>query len=146
MRTKTLAAVPLAAAVALSFTALAGPASAESGPAGVASGDVTAQAALDGVCQSGEFCIYYNSGHQGSFTDFVLGVKDFSTVKFIAAGNGQGQLVKNNAASACNKDDNLDARVFFNSNWTGAYDTIPPNTCKNLVNTYNENASFEWIA
>ncbi len=139
---KITAIAPLAAAVALSFTALAGTASAESAPAG----DVTAQAALDGVCQSGEFCLYYNSGHQGSFSDFVLGVKDFSTVKFIAAGAGQGQLVKNNAASACNKDDNLDARVFFNSNWTGVYDTIPPNTCKNLVNTYNENASFEWIA
>jgi len=116
------------------------------GLAGTASADVSAQSALDGVCQSGEFCLYYNSNHSGSFSDFVLGVKDFSTVRFVADGAGKGQLVKNNAASACNKDDNLTARVFFNSNWQGAHDDIAPGTCKNLVNTYNENASFEWIA
>nr|WP_291414136.1 peptidase inhibitor family I36 protein [Actinophytocola sp.] len=103
------------------------------------------RSALDGVCQSGEFCLYYNSGHQGSLADFVLGVRDFSTVRFVGPGAGKGQ-VKNNAASACNKDDDLTARVHLNSNWQGAYDTIPPNTCRNLVNTYNENASFVWIA
>lgn len=116
------------------------------GFAGTASADVSTQSALDGVCQAGELCLYFNSNHQGSFSDFVLGVKDFSTVRFVADGAGKGQLVKNNAASACNKDDNLTARVFFNSNWAGSHDDIPPNTCRNLVNTYNENASFEWIA
>jgi hypothetical protein len=131
----------LAAAAALSMTAFATTASAEAVPGGG-----SARSALDGSCQAGEFCLYYNSDHQGSFTDFALGVKDFSTVKFIADGAGKGQLVKNNAASACNKDDNLTARVYFNSNWQGAYDSIAPGTCKNLVNTYNENASYQWIA
>jgi hypothetical protein len=140
MRTIT-AIVPLVAAAALSLTAFATGASATPAPGGP-----SAQSALDGVCQSGEFCLYYNSGHHGSFTDFELGVKDFSTVKFIADGAGKGQLVKNNAASACNKDDNLTARVYFNSDWQGEYDSIAPGTCENLVNTYNENASFVWIA
>ncbi|HEV7648435.1 MAG TPA: peptidase inhibitor family I36 protein [Actinophytocola sp.] len=116
------------------------------GLAGTASADVTTQSALDGVCQSGEFCLYYNSNEQGSLSDFELGVKDFATVRFVATGAGKGELVKNNAASACNKDDNLTARVFFNSNWAGAHDDIAPGTCRNLVNTYNENASFLWIA
>jgi hypothetical protein len=134
---KIIAIVPLVAAAALS---MATSASAEAGAGG------SARSALDGSCQAGEFCLYYNSGHQGSFTDFELGVKDFATVKFIGDGAGKGQLVKNNAASACNKDDNLTARVYFSSNWQGAYDSIAPGTCKNLVKTYNENASYQWIA
>ncbi len=137
---KIIAASPLLAAV-LATTTFAGGASAEPAPGGV-----SARSALDGSCQSGEFCLYYNSDHQGSFSDFVLGVKDFATVRFVADGAGKGQLVKNNAASACNKDDNLTARVYFNSDWAGEYDSIAPGTCKNLVNTYNENASFQWIA
>ena len=54
------------------------------GLAGTASADVSAQSALDGVCQSGELCLYYNSNEQGSLADFELGVKDFSTVRFIS--------------------------------------------------------------
>ncbi len=104
------------------------------------------RSALDGACQSGELCLYYNSDHAGSLADFELGVKDFATVRFVSAGAGKGQQVKNNAASACNKDDNLTARVHYNSNWEGAYDSIPPGTCRNLVKTYNQNASFVWIA
>jgi hypothetical protein len=130
---------PLATAV-LATTTFAATAAADTATGG------SARSALDGSCQSGEFCLYYNSGHAGSFTDFALGVKDFSTVRFIADGAGKGELVKNNAASACNKDDNLTARVYFNSGWKGDYDSIAPGTCRNLSKTYNENASFQWIA
>jgi hypothetical protein len=52
--------------------------------------------------------------------------------------------VNNNAASACNFDDVNTARIHFNSGWAGAVDDIPPLTCRNLTNTYNENASLSW--
>jgi hypothetical protein len=52
--------------------------------------------------------------------------------------------VKNNAASACNFDDVNTARIHFNSGWAGAVDDIPLLTCRNLTNTYNENASLSW--
>jgi peptidase inhibitor family I36 len=86
------------------------------GLAGTATADVSTQSALDGVCQTDELCLYYNSNEQGSFSDFAQNVKDFSTVRFVADGAGKGQLVKNNAASACNKTFHLTARVYYNSN------------------------------
>jgi hypothetical protein len=33
-------------------------------------------------------------------------------------------------------------RVYYNSGYLGNYDTITSNTNKQLVNTYNENASW----
>ncbi|MFD9033518.1 hypothetical protein ACFVZW_20555 [Streptomyces sp. NPDC059567] len=91
---------------------------------------------------------YYNSGLSGSFTAFV-GFDHYTLdgYKFLRDGAGKGQYVKNNAASASNLSD-YDLNVYFNSNLSGACDSIPPygttNTGPNdrLVNTYNENASF----
>ncbi|MCT2587021.1 peptidase inhibitor family I36 protein [Actinophytocola gossypii] len=113
---------------------------------GTATADVRAASNYDGVCQDGELCLYYNTNRDGSsYADFYYGVMDFATSRFIAPGRGEGQPVKNNAASACNKDDRLTARIYFNSGWEGVYDEIPPNTCERLADTYNENASFSWV-
>ncbi|WP_200961785.1 peptidase inhibitor family I36 protein [Terrabacter sp. Soil811] len=69
----------------------------------------TAQAATarNGVCETGEFCLYYNSGNGGSLVDLANSQSDYGTgsgcVTFVSAGNGQGQCVKNNAASVWNR-------------------------------------------
>ena len=100
----------------------------------------------NGVCEEGELCLFYNSGCNGSMADFYYPVENFQGYVFRTPGAGQGQSVKNNAAAARNTDNYVTARIYYNSGWQGPYDNVGPNTsCRNLINTYNENASFEWI-
>lgn len=102
-------------------------------------------AARNGVCESGEFCLYYNSDQQGSRVDLVNSQRDYGSgsgcITFVSSGAGQGQCVKNNAASARN----LTGRpvfVFYNSDFGGTYDEIPAGASANLnANVYNNNAS-----
>jgi len=99
----------------------------------------------NGLCEVGELCLYYNSNCQGSFIDFGGPVNDFAGYTFLSNGAGKGQPVKNNAASARNRDTVWTARIWFNSGYHGSHDDIPPSTnCRNLSNTYNENASLDW--
>lgn len=134
MRKKFLFA-PLAAAV-IATTALTGVAGADT---------VGTMAARDGKCDNLEFCLYYNSNYAGSVSDHDEQVSDFAPYVFKGAGAGQGQGVKNNAASACNNTGRYTARVYYNSGFKGVYDDIPPRTCRNLSKTYNDNASFRWL-
>lgn len=105
----------------------------------------TAQAeAQDGTCEVGEFCLYYNSGQEGSMVDMAHGHKDYGSstsdcVKFITAGSGRGVCVKNNAASAWNREAAA-ATVFYKSGWAGAIDSILSGDRANLAQTKNENA------
>jgi len=103
--------------------------------------------AQNGVCEAGEVCLFYNSNCRGSLADFNSWIPDFAGYRFISAGAGQGRLVKNDAASARNRLAGWVARIHFNRNYQGVYDDIPPGSstsCRNLVRTYNENASLSW--
>ena len=145
VRTKLAVLAPLAA---LSLAGLAaGTASADTHDTHGAApkSDVTVMTESNGVCETDELCLYFNSNHQGSLADFYYEVEDFAGFTFLSSGNGKGQPVKNNAASACNKDNLLTARIYFNSGWAGPYDDVQPGTCRNLSNTYNENASLTWF-
>ena len=99
--------------------------------------------AQDGRCEVGEFCLYFNSGQAGSMVDMTNGHKNYGSgsdcIKFITAGAGRGRCVKNNAASAWNREQAAVA-VFFYSGWSGRIDTFVEDERKNLVNTKNENA------
>ncbi|MEV0385787.1 peptidase inhibitor family I36 protein [Nonomuraea sp. NPDC050643] len=105
-----------------------------------------AAAGRDGVCDSGEFCYYFNSGNQGSVSDFTGSVADYGTRQpscydFKGPGNGKGQCVKNAAASAWNRT-NVTVRVYYNSNHGGDYQDFPPGAKGNLNSTLkNQNAS-----
>jgi len=134
MRKSTLLA-PLAAAAMLS-TAFVGTAAADG---------ATTASARDGRCDNLEFCLYYNSNYQGSVSDHDEQVADLAPYVFKGPGAGRGQTVKNNAASACNNMGRYTARVYYNSNFQGAYDDIDPRSCRNLSRTYNENASWRWL-
>ncbi|GAA2990432.1 MULTISPECIES: hypothetical protein [Streptomyces] len=105
----------------------------------------------------GGFNLYYNSNQkgacitvQGQPTNFDTYRSDGSPATFngcaVAATTcpGLGQNVKNNAASAANWWTGATGRVYFNSNHKGAYDTFGPQVVGQLVNTYNNNASFTW--
>jgi hypothetical protein len=107
-------------------------------------------AARDGVCNDNEFCLYHFSAFAGSLSDFTTSIDNYgdsqpSCYEFKKpSAAGYLECVKNNAASACNKRDRA-VRVYFNSFHKGSYDTIPANSCRNLTNTYYENASHLFL-
>ncbi|MGW3887725.1 peptidase inhibitor family I36 protein [Micromonospora chokoriensis] len=103
-------------------------------------------ASRDGVCDSGEFCYYYNSGYAGSISDFTGSIDDYGTTQpscyeFKGAGNGQGLCVKNNAASVWNRTSKT-VVVYYNSNYAGATQSFAAGAKANLNATLkNNNAS-----
>ena len=103
-------------------------------------------AARDGVCNSGEFCYYYNSGEAGSISDFTASIADYGTTEpscydFKGAGAGKGMCVKNNAASVWNRTSKT-VRVYFNSGYGGAHQDFAAGAKGNLNATLkNNNAS-----
>jgi murein DD-endopeptidase MepM/ murein hydrolase activator NlpD len=117
------------------------------GAATVLTGSSPAQAATarNGVCETGEFCLYYNSDTSGSVSDFAGSISDYGTGSgcyvFVGAGAGQGQCVKNNAASAWNRTGRY-VTVFYNSGYSGPIDNFSPGADANLRDYLkNENAA-----
>ena len=106
-------------------------------------------AARDGICQSGEFCLYYNSDQAGSVSDFAGSIDDYgatqpSCYEFKGAGNGQGVCVKNNAASVWNRSGGS-VTVFYNSGYAGDSQSFSAGTKANLKAALkNENASHRF--
>jgi surface antigen len=112
----------------------------------MATGSPAFAAARDGVCDSGEFCYYYNSGEVGSISDFTTSIDDYGTTQpscydFKGAGAGQGLCVKNNAASVWNRTSTT-VTVYFNSYYGGASQSFASGAKGNLNATLkNNNAS-----
>ncbi|HEY2738268.1 MAG TPA: peptidase inhibitor family I36 protein, partial [Thermoanaerobaculia bacterium] len=105
----------------------------------------------DGVCESGEFCYYYNSDEAGSVSDFTTSVSDYGTTEpscydFRGPGNGQGTCIKNNAASVWNRSSKT-VRVYYNSGYAGAYQDFAAGAKGNLNSTLkNNNASHQFLS
>jgi hypothetical protein len=114
-----------------------------------AGGSAPAMAAnRDGAVNEGEFIFYYNSAQYGygSSSDFEYAVRDLVGYKFLSSGSGKGQYVKNNAAAGWNTFNYAAARVYYNSNYGGFYDTFLANEKGNLISPLkNENASMSWV-
>jgi surface antigen len=114
------------------------------------SGTPALAASRDGRCDSGEFCLYYNSNQAGSVSDFTGSIDNYgatqpSCYEFKGAGNGRGLCVKNNAASVWNRTSKT-VRVYYNSNFAGAHQDFAPGAKANLNATLkNNNASHEFI-
>ena len=108
-------------------------------------------ASRDGRCDSGEFCYYYNSNEAGSVSDFVGSMDDYGATQptcyeFKGRGNGRGLCVKNHAASVWNRTGKT-VRVYYNSNFAGAYQDFRPGTRGNLrAALKNENASHRLLS
>ncbi|MEW1909379.1 peptidase inhibitor family I36 protein [Kitasatospora sp. NPDC085895] len=102
----------------------------------------SAQAAVRD-CPDGKFCLFYNSNEQGSHMAMSSNIRDLAGYTFTSPGNGQGQHVKNNAASAVSNVC-MTVRVYYNSNYSGPMDMFNYRNAANLVNTYNENASVRF--
>jgi murein DD-endopeptidase MepM/ murein hydrolase activator NlpD len=109
-----------------------------------------AQAAgRDGVCDSGEFCLYYNSDNEGSVSDFTGSVPDYgleqpSCYEFKGEGSGKGECVKNDAASVWNRTSGP-VTVYYNSDYSGAKQAFAAGAKGDLNATLkNENASHRF--
>ena len=131
--TKALTLAAAAASIAAPMLTLAAPAQAEG---------------RNGVCESGEFCYYYNSDNAGSISDFTGSISDYGTTQpscydFKGDGNGKGQCIKNNAASVWNRTGET-VRVYYNSGYAGSFQDIAPGGKGNLNSTLkNNNASHD---
>ena len=107
-------------------------------------------AGRNGVCETGEFCYYYNSDTKGSVSDFTGSVPDYGTEQpscydFKGAGAGKGKCVKNEAASAWNRSSKT-VRVYYNSNYGGRFQDFKPGAKGNLIaGLKNENASHQFL-
>ncbi|MFJ3792709.1 peptidase inhibitor family I36 protein [Kitasatospora sp. NPDC090091] len=119
--------------------------------------------ALDGWCDQGEVCFYYNSNNAGAIFDvnfsianYGFPVGDQTYAKFVCSKrargdgplcNGAGQRVWNNAASVYNNS-GCDVVVYYNSNYdlSNAYQVIPRWGWANLSSTMkNQNASHKFL-
>jgi len=105
----------------------------------------------DGVCESGEFCYYYNSDNAGAISDFTGSLGDYGTTEpscydFKGTAAGHGQCIKNNAASVWNRSGKT-VRVYFNSNFGGTFQSFAAGAKGNLNATLkNNNASHEFVS
>lgn len=102
-----------------------------------------------------KFTLYYNSNFAGAYRNIGYAVGNFADVRiggapqaglqplhYCSTGNGSGQSIKNNAASAENRHSTYIGWVYYNSWFQGASDAV--GFGRNLNNTYNNNASFQW--
>ncbi|MED7929116.1 peptidase inhibitor family I36 protein [Nonomuraea sp. LP-02] len=103
----------------------------------------------DGVCDTGEFCYYFNSNQQGSVSDFTGSIPDYSTTQptcydFKGTGAGKGTCIKNSAASVWNRSGKT-VRVYFNTGYAGSYQDFAAGAKANLNATLkNQNASHQF--
>ncbi|MFI7703206.1 peptidase inhibitor family I36 protein [Nonomuraea sp. NPDC049480] len=103
----------------------------------------------DGICQSGEFCYYFNSNNQGSVSDFIGSIDDYDTTQpscydYKGPGAGKGKCIKNAAASVWNRSSKT-VRVYYNSGHTGTYQDFAPGAKGNLKPALkNQNASHQF--
>ncbi|RMI41924.1 cell surface protein [Actinomadura harenae] len=106
-------------------------------------------AGRNGKCDTGEFCLYYNSNQKGSVSDFTGSVRDYGAKQpgcydFKSAGAGKGKCVKNATASVWNRSSKT-VRVYFNSNFGGRYQDFKAGAKGNLNSGLkNQNASHEF--
>ncbi|MEW9527431.1 SpoIID/LytB domain-containing protein [Microbispora sp. NPDC049125] len=141
MSPRTARLISRLAAAAAAMT-LGGTALATASPASAAS--------RNGVCESGEFCYYFNSNNQGSVSDFAGSVADYGTKQpscfdFKGPGAGKGKCVKNAAASVWNRSSKT-VRVYFNSNYGGSYQDFKAGAKGNLTaGLKNQNASHQLL-
>jgi hypothetical protein len=121
-------------------------------------------APLDGWCDQGEACLYYNSNISGAVYDISWNVSNYGIPsggqpysRFVCSAqahgdgplcSGAGQRVWNNAASVINRNGLCDLMIFYNSgyNRSYAYQIIPRSSWANLDPTMkNENASQAFV-
>jgi Peptidase inhibitor family I36 len=101
---------------------------------------------LDGSCNSGDLCLWYFAGFQGSTVDFFWGDDNLGDNVFLSPGSGQGAVVANNAESAWNYDPTLTAWTCSGTFQTGDCGHILPNSGGDFIypTYFNNVESIHW--
>lgn len=98
--------------------------------------------AYNGVCEPGEVCLFWGSSLFGSLVDFnQSNVGDLVYYSFQSPAPGQGQGVKNNAASIWNRS-GIRVHVCVDEWFSGSCDYVAANSWRNLNYTLNNEASW----
>ncbi|MEV8615457.1 peptidase inhibitor family I36 protein [Amycolatopsis sp. NPDC051373] len=105
----------------------------------------------NGICEVGEFCLYYGYDLSGSVSDFTTSIPNYGSsqpgcYEFKSDGVGQHQCVKNNALSAFNQTKHV-VKVYYNSNYGGISVTFQPGEARDggLGPLDRENASHKFF-
>lgn len=118
-----------------------------------ANADVWVDTDTQTSCDSSCVVFYFNSSYGGSRTTVngsanYDGISNLAPYTFLSSGSGQGQALKNNAASAKARNPCLgcNATIYFNSGYGGACDQFEATyseyqSASQLTATYNNNAS-----
>jgi hypothetical protein len=102
---------------------------------------------LDGVCNTGDLCLWYFSGFQGSTVDFFSGDDNLWDNVFLSAGAGQGATVANNSESAWNYDPTFTAWTCTGTFQSGDCGWILPNSGGDFLTLYFNNVeSIHWTS
>lgn len=151
-RTKPLHLTAVTAAVALAAAGLVGltaPASAATPDKPGLNGDslssspekLGARAGKDGVCDTGELCLYYWQNREGAMLDLYLSEADFSGDILRGGGLGNGGSADNNTRSYLSRDIYY-WRVYDGVNYTGTQiQCIAPGEAGNFDNSFWDQAS-----
>jgi len=121
----------------------------------VGGGAISASAGTgDGTVDNNEIGFYFSQDENGSLWDSVYFTStqfrfhnDTTSpwVTFISGGTGQGQKVRNNAASVWNRNP-YKGLIYYSPNFGGYYDTVPAKSARNLSSSIrNNNASFQIV-
>jgi hypothetical protein len=113
-------------------------------------GTATAATPRNGVCEPGEFCLYWGSGLTGSLSDFNTSVPDYGETptchEFKGPGQGRGQCVENNAKSAWNRTTSNRVIVYYDpDDLSGPVDVFLPGHAGNLGATYLHNGGHRFV-
>ena len=108
-----------------------------------------ASVARNGICEAGEFCLYYGPNRSGSLSDFNTSIPGYGSsqptcYEFRGSGTGQTACVWHNAMYAWNRTSHA-VRVYTIINYRGGYDQFAAGEAKNLVATSNLNESHQFL-
>ena len=103
----------------------------------------------NGVCEAGEFCLYYLQNRTGSVSDFNSSISSYGSTLptcyvFKGPGAGQGTCVRNNAVSAWNRMTGHTVFVYNSASYVGTPQIFGVGQYGNL-NSYNDNESHKLI-
>ncbi len=102
----------------------------------VAGAPAASAAGKDGVCQSGELCLYYNSNYGGRIFDLYVNDSNFSGDVF----PGTTTSANNNTASYFNAD-TYTWYVYTGANRSGSRGNLPPGHYGNFSSIYKNTVS-----
>jgi hypothetical protein len=101
----------------------------------------------DGICETGEVCLYWGASLNGGMADFYNDIHNYTSFRFKGSGFGVGQNINDNVASLRNRGRVCNVTNYQHSWGRGDYTTTAPGEARNgasLGNLINQFSSHYW--